>query len=178
MDKDDDCTLAGELFHESSLISTNVTTESTTDGRSDNCIVSDTTNCNRRDNKNSHTNFDQQSSHPSLGLLDWRRRQQWQMNNETEKDNETDPLNDENLNQLFRIPKDCLKLDIEIGLPNWETAINTQKLSSKFDPPKQRHSSKVYASWCSKLINCLQGSGRNMARYEFFYSDIDRPWYV
>jgi hypothetical protein len=30
---------------------------------------------------------------------------------------------------------------------------------------------------CSRLMNCLVMGGRTFARYEFFYSDIDRPWF-
>ena len=45
------------------------------------------------------------------------------------------------------------------------------------EPPRQRHTDATYASWCSQLVHCLGSSGRNMARYEFFYSDLDRSWY-
>ena len=45
------------------------------------------------------------------------------------------------------------------------------------EPPRQRHTDTTYASWCSQLVHCLGSSGRNMARYEFFYSDLDRSWF-
>eukprot|EP00547_Thalassionema_nitzschioides_P001014 CAMPEP_0194207414 /NCGR_PEP_ID=MMETSP0156-20130528/6166_1 /TAXON_ID=33649 /ORGANISM="Thalassionema nitzschioides, Strain L26-B" /LENGTH=1028 /DNA_ID=CAMNT_0038934175 /DNA_START=177 /DNA_END=3263 /DNA_ORIENTATION=+ len=43
--------------------------------------------------------------------------------------------------------------------------------------PRKEHTDPVYASLSSKLINCLNSGGRSFARYEFFYSDIDRPWF-
>lgn len=45
-----------------------------------------------------------------------------------------------------------------------------------YDPPRQRHSDLVYAQFCSRLINCLQGQARLFATCEFFYSDLDREW--
>lgn len=42
---------------------------------------------------------------------------------------------------------------------------------------KKKHTNSFYASLCSRLLNCLNSGGRSFARYEFFYSDIDRPWF-
>jgi len=44
------------------------------------------------------------------------------------------------------------------------------------DPPRYRHPDILYGTWCSQLIKYLNGPGRLFARYEFFYSDIDRAW--
>lgn len=46
-----------------------------------------------------------------------------------------------------------------------------------YDPPRQRHTDQQYAQFCVRLMSCLQGPTRLFATCEFFYSDIDRPWY-
>jgi hypothetical protein len=47
-----------------------------------------------------------------------------------------------------------------------------------FDPPRVRHTDVQYATFCCRLMNALQGEARLFATCEFFYSDIDRQWYV
>jgi hypothetical protein len=63
----------------------------------------------------------------------------------------------------------------------WVTVSGESRISKQHAPtveaPRQRHTDATYASWCSQLVHCLSSSGRNMARYEFFYSDLDRSWF-
>ena len=63
----------------------------------------------------------------------------------------------------------------------WTVTTHTSNMSKQQAPTveatRQRHTDATYASWSSQLVHCLSGSGRNMARYEFFYSDLDRSWF-
>jgi hypothetical protein len=44
------------------------------------------------------------------------------------------------------------------------------------DPPRQRYTDKEYATLCHQLVHSLNGTARQFAKYEFFYSDLDREW--
>lgn len=46
----------------------------------------------------------------------------------------------------------------------------------EYDSPRRRHTNKVYAELCGRLMICLQGQARQFATCEFFYSDLDREW--
>ena len=58
---------------------------------------------------------------------------------------------------------------------SWKETQSAQ--SNGLEPARVKHDHEKYGQWCSKLISCLQGSGRMMARHEFFYSDIDKAWF-
>lgn len=109
----------------------------------------------------------------SLSLLDWQRRQQWfpAANNNSKKSHQED---------IFKLPARIVEAGIDAGLPSWETVNPIPRVprepTSSLEPSRRRHNNATYASWCRKLINCLNGSGRMMAHHEFFYSDIDRAW--
>ena len=97
----------------------------------------------------------------SVSLLDWRRRQQ------------------ENLPEVNSMS--TLKDVFDTTLLSWERNKKVERSTSVqtagLEPARQKHSNLLYGGWCNKLISCLQGSGRMMARHEFFYSDIDKAWF-
>jgi hypothetical protein len=70
------------------------------------------------------------------------------------------------------------KLGWKFRLPQWD-ALNASQMDV-IDPPLLRHDNDknvTYGSFCSQLLHSLTGASRAWASYEFFYSDIDRPWY-
>lgn len=97
----------------------------------------------------------------SLSLLDWRRRQQ---------ENSSGDYSISRLEDVF-----------DTTLLSWEKNKkhegSTSAQSAGLEPAREKHHNMLYGEWCSKLISCLQGSGRMMARHEFFYSDIDKAWF-
>ena len=122
----------------------------------------------------------------SLGLLDWRRRQKWSPSSSNDRAVHSKKIKNfggsaassyygQKLNGSFNIALP----GIDAGLMSWDSinpSTDIPKQPSTLEPPRKRHSDDTYGVWCSKLINCLQGSARLMARYEFFYSDIDKAW--
>ena len=112
----------------------------------------------------------EESNHISLGLLEWKRRQEWDSvacRESTETTHEALPL----------------KL-AEAGmntLPRWDS-INPiphiHRQPATVEPVRRRHTNEKYAEWINAMINILSGSGRSWALHEFFYSDIDRAWCV
>lgn len=44
------------------------------------------------------------------------------------------------------------------------------------EPIRTRHEDSVYGNFSCNLLNSLKGKSRLFARYEFFYSDIDKSW--
>lgn len=46
----------------------------------------------------------------------------------------------------------------------------------KLEPIRTRHEDSVYGNFSCNLLNSLKGKSRLFARYEFFYSDIDKSW--
>ena len=112
--------------------------------------------------------------HVSLPLLDWQRRQIWAPGGRGRKDVDND------VQASLAIPAHVKKSGIAYRLPPWESvnpASNIADQSNHAEPIRKRHSDDVYSSWCHKLINCLNGGARSWAIKEFFYSDIDKPWY-
>jgi hypothetical protein len=47
-----------------------------------------------------------------------------------------------------------------------------------YDPPRRHEHDDVYATLCARLLRSLHGPARMFATFEFFYSDLDREWYV
>jgi DIRP len=54
--------------------------------------------------------------------------------------------------------------------------LSEKKLYRKIVPVSGKR--KDYAASCMRLIRFLNNGARSFARYEFFYSDIDRPWFL
>jgi hypothetical protein len=111
----------------------------------------------------------------SLALLDWQRRQMWSPGRKARKFE-----SEREIRQKVEIPPHLARYGVGFRLPPWESvnpASDISDQSNQFAPPRGRHSDEVYAAWCHKLINCLNGSARSWALHEFFYSDIDRAWY-
>ena len=70
---------------------------------------------------------------------------------------------------------------IDAIITSWEALDNANGLSNEMatlEPPRECHSDEMYGKLCHGLLNCLQSSARIFARHEFFYSDVDRAWYV
>lgn len=115
----------------------------------------------------------------SLSLLEWRRRQQWTptkakqtIQEEQEEDEEA---------HVFTVPSSlATAVGLDTKLPSWESINPVAQMSLGHlplnDPPRRKHSDAAYAEQCMKLIRSLNGSARSWARFEFFYSDLDRPW--
>lgn len=121
----------------------------------------------------------------SLSLLDWRRRRQWaasadQNKNQPKEIGNNAPSSPTKGDANVRLPARVVRAGIDAGLPSWESVNPIPRVprepSSAMEPSRRRHSNSTYAKWCTKLINCINSSGRMMAHYEFFYSDIDRAW--
>jgi DIRP len=107
----------------------------------------------------------------SLPLLDWQRRQLWSPRRRTKKEAELEA------NRNMQIPDHFKTSGISFRLPPWEALNPALTMPEEVEPVRKRHADDVYAAWCHKLINCLNGSARSWAIHEFFYSDLDRPWY-
>jgi len=70
---------------------------------------------------------------------------------------------------------------IDAIIASWEALDNVDGISddpATLEPPRKHHSDSTYGRWCCELLTCLQSSARVFARHEFFYSDIDKAWYV
>lgn len=113
-----------------------------------------------------------------LGLSEWKQRQQWKPTPPSEaKDASGDEMSQEGALSLPTKLDDVEMTD----LPLWESVnpipyVKQQPVEA--DPPRSRHSDEKYAEWIDAMVNILSGSGRSWALHEFFYSDIDRAWYV
>jgi len=113
---------------------------------------------------------------PSLSLQDWRKRQRCRFSHDN--DQESSVYENGELEPVIQVSNNLQNSGIE--LPQWETInplSNMTRRPSMVDPTRRVESDHMYASWCTKLIHCLNGRGRSFARHEFFYSDIDRPWF-
>jgi len=114
--------------------------------------------------------YAEESNHISLGLVEWKRRQQW-----NPATNRAPPSRNKTSSSKLA------KAGTSADLPHWET-VNpipcVQRQPATAEPPLRRHSDAKYADWINAMINILSGSGRSWALHEFFYSDIDRAWYV
>ena len=113
----------------------------------------------------------------SLSLIEWRRRQQWKLSRRGAADTSTKLDQDD---EIMRVASDLGKAGIETKIPLWESINPLSSRKRQLVIREQRreaHTDSWYASWCSKLINFLNSGGRSFARYEFFYSDIDRAWF-
>jgi hypothetical protein len=123
------------------------------------------------------TDYVAESNSVSLGLLEWKRRQLWNpaSNTTTTSSHETYQKG------VSAVPPKLAAFGISVALPTWETVNpipDMQRQPTTKEPLRRRHSDATYAEWITKMINCLQRSGRCWAFYEFFYSDIDRAWSV
>lgn len=118
----------------------------------------------------------EESNHVSLGLLEWKRRQQWDP-----ATNKAKPMLQTYPKGMRCLPPRLAEEGMSAEIPLWE-AVNpipgVQRQPATAEPPRRRHSDAKYADWINTMINVLSGSGRSWALHEFFYSDIDRAWYV
>lgn len=122
----------------------------------------------------------EESNGISLGLLQWKRRQMcWDESGDGGDTNNTAaPARDVGTKA---VPSKLTKARMTGDLPLWETCNfipNIQTRPAAAEPPRRRHTDAKYADWINGMLNVLSGSGRSWALHEFFYSDIDRPWYV
>ena len=121
----------------------------------------------------------------SLGLAEWTRRQQW---NPTSSD-ETNLSTQETVQEkakgvsteevIATSSTNDAETEVSINLPVWDSVnpmpcVKQQPAGME----RRRHSDAKYAEWINVMVNVLSGSGRSWALHEFFYSDIDRAWYV
>jgi hypothetical protein len=116
----------------------------------------------------------------SLALHDWQRRD---LVSSIAKGVNIDVLTEtEYGNRLKKgLPKSYTEAGIVYRLPEWKImnpAASGTSYRTPFEPLRVRHSDEVYASNCHKLVAILQGSARAWAVCEFFYSDLDKAWYV
>jgi hypothetical protein len=116
----------------------------------------------------------------SLALHDWQRRD---LISKISKDRETESLTEMEYQKRLKktLPASYTEAGIVYRLPGWKAmnpAASGASYRTPFDPPRVRHSDEVYASCCHKLVTVLQGSARTWAVCEFFYSDLDKAWYV
>lgn len=111
----------------------------------------------------------------SLPLLDWQRRQMWTPGKKAKRGKSPEAY------ASLTLPQHLTRSGIGYRLPPWESvnpASNISDQANRAEPPRHRHSDNAYASWCHKLVNCLNGGARGWAMKEFFYSDLDRPFYT
>jgi len=120
----------------------------------------------------------------SLSLFNWRRRQQLIPEKESyyaRKKRKASILSRGKWTRGKGKDMDAiLPAGIDTALLSWEQARSSAMIHTQpatLEPPRKRYSDSTYGLWCSRLINCLQGNGREMARHEFFYSDIDKAWF-
>jgi hypothetical protein len=116
----------------------------------------------------------------SLALHDWQRRD---LISSIAKGVSIDVLTEtEYRNRLKKgLPTSYTEAGIVYRLPEWKImnpAASGTSYRTPFEPMRVRHSDEVYASNCHKLVAILQGSARAWAVCEFFYSDLDKAWYV
>jgi hypothetical protein len=115
---------------------------------------------------------------PSLSLADWQRRKSLP-NYGRDAPEETKR---EYRNRLKRqMPETYTKAGIIHRPKSWKLAnpaLSEASYHTPFEPPRVRHTDEVYASNCHKIVAALQGSARSWAVCEFFYSDLDKAWYV
>lgn len=114
----------------------------------------------------------EESSHISLGLLEWKRRQE----RDADSKESTVPVPESG---FLPIPERLAKTGVTAELPSWDIANPipvAQRQPATTEPARYRHSDEKYAGWINSMINILNGSGRSWALHEFFYSDIDRAW--
>jgi hypothetical protein len=107
-----------------------------------------------------------------LRLLDWQRRQS------SSRQEKTQRRPSMNLKAASaRLPPILAEAGIQC-LPKWEETNrrDAKNAAPRLDPPRRRYTDAEYAKRCAQLINALDGPARAWARYEFFYSDIDRAW--
>lgn len=121
----------------------------------------------------------------SLGIVEWRRRQQW---NPTCSD-ETNLSSQETAQEkakgmsteevIATLSTNASETEVSINLPVWDS-VNPMPCVKQRPAvmERRRHSDDKYAEWINVMVNILSGSGRSWALHEFFYSDIDRAWYV
>lgn len=59
----------------------------------------------------------------------------------------------------------------------WRLLENRWNLNHlSLEPKRTRHQDSIYGNFSCNLLNSLKGKSRVFARYEFFYSDIDKSW--
>jgi hypothetical protein len=116
----------------------------------------------------------------SVGLLDWKRRHQYMPAYDDCQPSSIVQLDEEDVDPDFRVTCNLDNTGVDVSLPQWEETNLLSTMAREplpVDPRRNFQNDRRYASWCAKLINCLNGRGRSFARNEFFYSDIDRPWF-
>jgi len=129
----------------------------------------------------------QKSEAPSLRLMDWKRRKVFGVisTNDTKAKREAVKAEKDTLVKYQKrvdkgLPPGFNQAGIVYRLPRWDSLVEKPPIADMptcaADPPRLRHSDEVYASFCSKLMNCLRGDARSWASCEFFHSDIDREW--
>lgn len=109
-----------------------------------------------------------ETKHVSLGLLEWKRR------NERGNAPKWGDV-------PFKIPRKLEEVGITGDISLWDSVNPIPHATTKpaaIDPARRRHSDAKYAEYIASMIRILSGSGRSWALHEFFYSDIDRAWYV
>jgi len=119
----------------------------------------------------------EESGHISLGLLEWKRRQQ----GDTATNKEKGSMPEMDQEPVSTLPRKLARAGLRADLPLWDSVNpipSVQRQPATAEPPRRRHSDAKYADWISTMVNVLTGSGRSWALHEFFYSDIDRAWYV
>ena len=134
----------------------------------------------------------------SLSLLEWRRRHQWTPTKEQRAvvsktnlngvyegdDDDDDELRPRMLDEevpVITLPVTYKDEGIDLRLPTWEMCNPVGQIAfgepPVTEPYRVVYTNEKYALWCVKMIDSLTGSARSWARHEFFYSDIDRPWF-
>ena len=132
----------------------------------------------------------------SLSLLEWRRRHQWTPSKEkravvpktkldgVQEDDDDEELRPRMLDEevpVITIPVTYKDEGIDLRLPTWELCNPVGQIAfgepPVTEPCRVVYTNEKYALWCVKMIDSLTGSARSWARHEFFYSDIDRPWF-
>jgi len=118
----------------------------------------------------------------SLSLFNWRRRQQLIPEKESyyARKKKKALITARGKGKNMDGTQSLLPAGIDTALLSWEQARSSDVIHTKpaaLEPPRKRYSDSTYGLWCSRLINCLQGNGREMARHEFFYSDVDKAWF-
>ena len=117
---------------------------------------------------------------PSLSQIDWLWRSRHHLNQENTQRLETTA--DYRDRKNIPLHPQFVEAGIVHQLPRMHTLAREHEFPDEipgrvYDPPRQRHYDRQYAHFCVRLMSCLQGPARLFATCEFFYSDIDRPWY-
>jgi len=132
----------------------------------------------------------------SLSLLEWRRRHQWTPSKEQrtasenlksdcfDEDDDIDEIRPRMLDEEvaeITIPVTYKDEGIDLHLPTWEVCNPVGQIAfgepPVMEPSRLVYTDDKYAAWCTEMIHSLTGCARYWARYEFFYSDLDRPWF-